>query len=123
PAPLILKRTDPIVIDVREMASGVNQRYLALQVRPGDVIMVPGGGQVLVEGWVEKPGAYKVSPGITVAGVIAEAGGPSFPADVSTVRIIRADKNGSRNIIAVDLEKIKRGESTDIALNSGDIVE
>jgi polysaccharide export outer membrane protein len=123
PAPLILKRTDPIVIDVREMASGVNQRYLALQVRPGDVIMVPGGGQVLVEGWVEKPGAYKVSPGITVAGVVAEAGGPMFPADVNTVKVIRADKNGNRSFIEVDLEKIKRGESTDISLNGGDIVE
>lgn len=123
PAPLILKRTDPIVIDVREMSSEVNQRYLALQVRPGDVIMVPGGGQVLVEGWVEKPGAYKVSPGITVAGVIAEAGGPLFPADVNTVKVIRADKNGTRNVIFVDLEKIKRGDSTDVSLNGGDIVE
>ena len=121
--PLILKRTDPIVIDVKEVSSGGNQQYLALQVRPGDVIMVPGGGQVLVEGWVEKPGAYKTYPGITVAGVVAEAGGPLFPADVNTVKVIRADKNGNRSFIAVDLEKIKRGESPDVSLNGGDIVE
>ena len=123
PAPLILKRTDPILIDVRQLSSGANQQYLALQVRPGDVIMVPGGGQVLVEGWVEKPGAYKISQGITVAGVVAEAGGPLFPADVNTVRVIRSDKDGNRSFITVDLEKIKRGESTDVSLNGGDIVE
>ena len=85
--------------------------------------MVPGGGQVLVEGWVEKPGAYKISQGITVAGVVAEAGGPLFPADLNTVRVIRSDKDGNRSFITVDLEKIKRGESTDISLNGGDIVE
>ena len=72
---------------------------------------------------MEKPGAYKISPGITVAGVVAEAGGPMFPADVNTVKVIRADKNGNRSFIEVDLEKIKRGESTDMSLNGGDIVE
>jgi polysaccharide biosynthesis/export protein len=123
PAPLILKRTEAIVIDVRQLSFGGNQQYLSLPIRPGDVIMVPGGGQVLVEGWVEKPGAYKVSPGVTVAGVVAEAGGPLFPADVNTVKVIRADKNGSRSFIAVDLAKIKRGESADVSLNGGDIVE
>ena len=45
------------------------------------MIMVPGGGQVLVEGWVEKPGAYPVSPGLTVAGVVVQAGGPMYPAE------------------------------------------
>jgi polysaccharide biosynthesis/export protein len=123
PMPLILKRTEPIVIDVKQLSTGGNQQYLYLQIRPGDVIMVPGGGQVLVEGWVEKPGAYKLSQGITVAGVVAEAGGPLFPADVNTVRVIRADKDGNRNFITVDLEKIKRGETTDVSLNGGDIVE
>ena len=119
----ILKRNDSIIIDIREASSNDHHNYLSLQVRPGDVILVPGAGQVLVEGWVEKPGAYKISPGITVAGVIAEAGGPHFAADVNTVRIIRADKHGNRSYLTIDLEKIKRGESTDVALNGGDIVE
>jgi len=119
----MLKHTDSIIIDIRQASSEDHPTYLSLQVRPGDVILVPGAGHVLVEGWVEKPGAYKVSPGITVAGVIAEAGGPHFAADVNAVRIIRADKRGNRSYLTIDLEKIKRGESTDIALNGGDIVE
>jgi len=122
-APLILKRTEPILIDLKQLSFGGNQQYLSLQVRPGDVIMVPGGGQVLVEGWVEKPGAYGISPGLTVAGVVVQAGGLMFPADVNSVKIIRADKSGSKSFIVTDLEKIQRGDSPDIQLQGGDIVE
>jgi polysaccharide export outer membrane protein len=123
PAPLILKRTDPILIDVKQISFGGNQQYLSLPVRPGDVIMVPSGGQVLIEGWVEKPGAYGVSPGLTVAGVVVQAGGPLYPAEVNTVKVIRAEKGGSKSFIYADLEKIKRGDSPDIPIQGGDIVE
>ena len=121
--PLILKRTDPILIDVKQLSFGGNQQYLSLPVRPGDVIMVPSGGQVLVEGWVEKPGAYGLSPGLTVAGVVVQAGGPLYPAEVNTVKVIRAERGGSKSFIYADLVKIKKGESQDIALQGGDIVE
>jgi polysaccharide export outer membrane protein len=123
PAPLILKRTEPILIDMKELSFGGNQQYLSLQVRPGDVIMVPGGGQVLVEGWVEKPGAYPVTPGLTAAGAVIAAGGKLYPADLNNVKVIRADKSGNKNLLFVDLEKIKRGDSADVTLQSGDIVE
>ncbi len=123
PTPLILKRTDPILIDIKQLAFGGFQQYLSLAVRPGDVIMVPGAGQVLIEGWVERPGAYKVSPGLTVAGAVVEAGGLLFPADVGAVKVIRTDRGGSKSFIVADLERIKRGETKDITLQGGDIVE
>jgi polysaccharide export outer membrane protein len=123
PTPLVLKRTDPILIDVKQLSFGGNQQYLSLPVRPGDVIMVPSGGQVLVEGWVEKPGAYGLSPGLTVAGVVVQAGGPLYPAEVNTVKVIRAEKGGTKSFLYADLEKIKKGESQDIPLQGGDIVE
>ena len=123
PAPLILKRTEPILIDLKQLSFGGNQQYLSLQVRPGDVIMVPGGGQVLVEGWVEKPGAYPVSPGLTVAGVVVQAGGSLYPAKVNSVKVLRADKGGAKSFIFADLEKIKLGEAPDVTLQGGDIVE
>ena len=123
PALMILKKTDPILIDIKQLAYGGFQQYLSLTVRPGDVIMVPGGGQVLVEGWVEKPGAYKISSGLTVAGVVGEAGGSLYPADINAVKVIRTDRGGNKSFIVADLEKIKRGDSADVALQSGDIVE
>jgi polysaccharide biosynthesis/export protein len=123
PAPLILNRTEPIVVDLKQVASGGGQQYLYVPVRPGDIIMVPGGGQVLVEGWVERPGAYVISPGLTVTGVVIQAGGQLFPADVNAVKIIRADRGGMKTFVMADLEKIKSGEAPDIPLQGGDIVE
>ena len=120
---LILKRTDPIVIDLQNVDRGGPQQYLPLPVRPGDVIMVPGGGEVLVQGWVEKPGAYKISPGLTLLGAVAAAGGPLYPADPSDVRLIRSGKQGEKISYVADLEKIKRGEGPDMAVQEGDVID
>jgi polysaccharide export outer membrane protein len=122
-APLILKRTDPIQIDMKQLALGSNQKYLALPVWPGDVIMVPGGGQVFVAGWVARPGAYSLSPGLTITGVVIQAGDVLFPADVNNVKLVRSEKGGSKSFIFADLKKIKRGEESDVVLQGGDIVE
>lgn len=117
------RRADPILIDVKQLAFGGSQHFLSIAARPGDIIMVPGGGQVLVEGWVEKPGAYAVTPGLTVAGVVVQAGGPMYPANVNSVRVIRSERGGGKSTVITDLEKIKRGETPDIPLQGGDIVE
>jgi protein involved in polysaccharide export with SLBB domain len=85
--------------------------------------MVPGGAQILVEGWVDKPGALKMTPGLTVAGAVAAAGGALFAADTSTVRVIRSNRGGKTISLAADLEKIKNGEMHDIGLQGGDIVQ
>jgi polysaccharide biosynthesis/export protein len=122
-AQLILKRADPILIDTQELAYGGYQQYLSLAVRPGDLIMVPGGGQVLVEGWVEKPGAYPVSPGLSVTSAIAAAGGALYPADLTAVKVLRSAKGGKKGLVLADLQKIKRGELEDVPLQGGDIVE
>jgi polysaccharide export outer membrane protein len=123
PTPLILKRTDPILIDLKDLALGGHQQYLSLSVRPGDIIMVPGGGQILVEGWVEKPGAYNVTPGLTASGAVVAAGGLLYPADDTAVKVIRSERNGKRNVTMADITKIKSGESPDVTLQGGDIVE
>lgn len=85
--------------------------------------MVPGGGDVLIDGWVEKPGAYKVTPGLTVLGAVTAAGGVLFPADTSMVKILRTDKAGTRTFFTADLEKIKKGEQEDLRVQEGDVVE
>jgi polysaccharide export outer membrane protein len=123
PTPLLLKRTDPLVIDLKNLTAGTNQLYLALPVRPGDVLMVPGGGDVLIEGWVAKPGSYKVTPGLTVLGAVAATGGPLFAADTGSVKIIRTDKTGEKTFFLANLDGIKRGEQPDIPIQEGDIIE
>jgi len=122
PSPLILKGADPIVIDVKSLTQGGKQIYLSLPVRPGDVIMVPGSGEVLVEGWVEKPGSYKITPGLTVVGAVAAAGGPLFPANTGAVKLIRPAREGEKNVF-LDLEKLKRREEPDVPVQEGDVIE
>lgn len=120
---MLLKKTEPIVIDLQELAYGGFQDYLTLAVRPGDVLMVPGGGQILVDGWVNKPGAYNITPGLTVSGIIAAAGGLLYPADPNSVKIIRNERGGKKTIIQSDLDRIRNGQEPDIRLLGGDLVE
>ena len=85
--------------------------------------MIPGSGEVLVEGWVAKPGSYKITLGLTVLGAIAAAGGSHFAADTSTVRLIRTGTDGEKASVVADLDKIKRQESPDIPVQEGDLIE
>src|SRR5712692_609225 len=121
--PSLLKRNDAIVIELENFTKGGSQLYLTLPARPDDVIMVPGSGDVLVEGWVGRPGSYKITPGLTVAGAVAAAGGTLFPADTTAVKIIRTGKEGAKVFLLADLEGIKHGENPDIPIQEGDVIE
>jgi protein involved in polysaccharide export with SLBB domain len=123
PLPAVARDVNPITIDLQALGRGEHQLYLNVPVRPGDVLLVPSAGQVLVEGWVEKPGSYKITPGLTVLGAVAAAGGSLFAADTSSVKIIQLGTEGKKIVFLVDLDKIKHGESPDVPVQDGDIVE
>lgn len=105
--PLILKSADPIEISLQSLEKGSTSAPLTLPARPGDVVIVPGGGEVLVQGWVEKPAAYKITPGLTLLGAVAAAGGPHFAANTSSVRILRTGRTDEKMLLIADLEKVK----------------
>jgi polysaccharide biosynthesis/export protein len=108
-----------IVVDIDKTEG---HSFLALPARPGDVINVTAGGQVLVDGWVGKPGSYPITRDLRVLGAVAAAGGALFPAKTESVQIVRKDEQGQQ-IILVDLEKVRRGDQADIAVQDGDVVE
>ncbi len=58
PSPLIIKSSDPIVINLDSIRRSGNEKYLNIPARPGDVIMVPGA----VKSWFKD--GYK-SPALT----------------------------------------------------------
>jgi len=64
-----------------------------------------------------------MTPGLTVSGAVAAAGGALFAGDTSTVRVIRPDRDKNKISLLADLEKIKDGEMPDIRLQGGDIVQ
>jgi polysaccharide export outer membrane protein len=123
PSPLIMKSVDPIVINLSTLKRGGNEIYLGLLARPGDIIMVPGAGEVLIQGWIEKPGSYKINPGLTVLGAVAAAGGPSFPADRGAVKVIRTNKLGEKTFFVANLESIQSGQERDLPLQEGDVID
>lgn len=123
PSPLILKNVDPITINLDSLARANFERYLQMPARAGDIVMVPGAGEVLVQGWIEKPGSYKITPGLTILGAVAAAGGPMFPADTGSVELIRTDKRGQKISVVADLDAIKKGTRPDLSIREGDVIE
>jgi polysaccharide export outer membrane protein len=101
------------------LANSQDQRYLDIPAEPGDVIIVPAAGQVTVQGWVQKPGAFPVTPGLTILGSIAAAGGAQF---TSSATLLREETDGGKISIPLDLSKIKRGEQVDLPVQGGDVV-
>ena len=122
PSPLILKNAEPLVISLDGINKSGQGMYLTMPARPGDIVMIPGAGEVLVQGWVEKPGAYKITPGLTLLGVVAATGGMTFPADAASVELIRTNSAGHKSTVIADLAAIKSGANPDLPLREGDVV-
>jgi protein involved in polysaccharide export with SLBB domain len=113
----------PLSIPVRSKSLTGAGRYLNLPVRPGDVIVVPGGGDVMVVGWVHRPGYFKVGSGLTVMGAIGAAGGPMYAADTSDVTLIRSTPNGSKTVVPVNLKNISEGKESDVPVKGNDVID
>lgn len=98
------------------------QSSLDPEVRPGDVINVTPAGSVLVEGWVEKPGSYPVTRGLTLGGAIAAAGGQQFSGDRGRTVVRRVTPTGGSRTFEVDLNAIADGRVADVPITDGDVV-
>ena len=122
-AEALLRNVEPIVFNLREMSAAMSEVVLSLPVRPGDVIMIPDAGSVYIQGWVHRPGNYKIEHDLTMLAVIAAAGGPSFPADMSAARLIRGTAKGDKEVHDVDLQAVARGEHPDVYVQNGDVIE
>lgn len=112
----VIDGTDPIVISLSRMNK---DSRIDVPARPGDVIMVPAAGEVMVQGWVQNPGAFKVTSGMTAFGAITAAGGQMFS---SSATILRHGSNGRHFEIPVDLAAVKAGQQPDVPMQGGDVI-
>jgi protein involved in polysaccharide export with SLBB domain len=112
----VFRQSNPIYIDIVTLNRDSHEN---LPVRPGDVIIVPAVGEVLVQGWVGTPGAYHITPGMTALAAVTAAGGQQFS---SHATVLRAGPNGDKIDISVNLSKVEKGEEPDIPVQSGDVV-
>ncbi len=113
----------PLFISLHSTSLSSADKYLALPVRPGDVIVVPGGGNVMVVGWVQNPGHFPVGSGLTVLGAVGAAGGPMFAANLEDIRLIRTTKDGGKQVMSLDLKRIQRGEEPDPPVQANDVID
>jgi polysaccharide export outer membrane protein len=120
---LLRQNAHPLIIGLKSTALTGGGTYLNMPVRPGDVIVVPGGGDVMVVGWVQNPGHFQVGSGLTVLGAIGAAGGPMFAANRSDVHLIRTRRDGSKLVLKIDLDKIKDGQEADFPVRGNDVID
>ncbi len=110
-----------VAIDLSASAPGTAALYATLPVRPGDVLIATERGQVLVTGWVEAPGAYPISPGMTVLAAVSAAGGTQYPAD-RNVHVARNSSGGNKHQLKIDLEAVEEGRAIDLPVADGDVI-
>jgi protein involved in polysaccharide export with SLBB domain len=108
------KQGSPLVI-----STAGPERYMEMPVRPGDVLFIPAAGSVSVQGWVDKPGLFPITPGMTALGSVAAAGGAIF---TSSATLVRAQQGGGHQEIALNLSRIKSGQDPDVPVRGGDVI-
>jgi protein involved in polysaccharide export with SLBB domain len=109
-------RLHPIIIWMTDPAM---RNYLDLPARPGDLLIIPAAGQVTVGGWVQNPGAFNISTGMTALSAISAAGGALFS---NSAQVLRAANDGQRSTIPVNISSVQKGEEADVPVQSGDVV-
>ena len=95
------------------------------EILPGDIIVVQKASSVYVTGEVMKPGEMGIPEGgLPITQAIAMASGTNSQAKIKDVKVYRR-KTGSPQpeMIAVNLDLIKKGTASDVMLQPGDIVE
>jgi polysaccharide export outer membrane protein len=112
-----------VVIPLKATAMTGSAHYMNMPVEPGDIIVVPGGGNVMVTGWVYRPGYFTVGSGLTALGAVGSAGGAMYAADPSDATLMRSDGNGNKVAIPINLDKIAKGEDPDIPVRANDVID
>ncbi len=83
------------------------------------MLIIPAAGQVTVGGWVQSPGAFNISTGMTALSAISAAGGPLFS---TSAEVLRSTSDGQRSTIPFSISRVQKGEETDVLIQSGDVV-
>ena len=116
---------DVLPIDMQAiLREGAAEQNIWLE--PGDTVFVPNVAEreAYILGAVQNPGAVSLATkSMTLLQAISEAGGPLTPqAQMSDVRIIRANSPLEGELLVVDVNDILSGQMLDVRLQSEDIV-
>ncbi|MEW9854466.1 polysaccharide biosynthesis/export family protein [Novosphingobium sp. M1R2S20] len=106
-----------------QLSEVLRERYLRYYVDPRVMVSIAQSAShnVNVQGAVQKPGIYPLRGTTTLLDAIALASGEGYTASLSQVVVLRAIE-GERHAALFDLNRIRRGEDPDPALQAGDVV-
>jgi polysaccharide export outer membrane protein len=118
----VFRGRDRVVwLDLRPLYRG-DEFAANFPLQPNDVVYVPYNvdNVVYVMGQVTKPGAYTVSPNMSVVQALAQAGGTTDAASTGKVTLARPSQNLQKEI---DLDDLVKGDgATNYSVEPGDIV-
>jgi polysaccharide export outer membrane protein len=110
-------------IDFAPLYRGHEVPELRIPVRGGDTILVPQSGEVYVDGWVNKPGAFPITRAQTLSTAIVNAGDLHFAASTGPLTLQRAGPDGQVQTYHVDYSRILNGQDPDVPLDTGDKIQ
>ena len=78
--------------------------------------------RITLEGAVAKPGIYPITGQVTLLRALALAGGGAAYSDLSQIKVFRTGADGGKFTQTYNLEKIRKGESTDPLIVADDVI-
>jgi polysaccharide export outer membrane protein len=112
-------RPETFLIDLDQLVSK-GKAELNVEIRGRDVIFIPEGGIVYVDGAVRRPGSYAVKQGMTVQQSIVAAGGFATIADEGNIKLVRYAGEGERQVLQLSMRDIHGG--SDLQVHDRDVV-
>jgi polysaccharide biosynthesis/export protein len=118
----VFRGRDRVVwIDLKDLLAGRNLS-LNLQLRANDLVYLPDANDQLVYalGEIESPGAYNLSPEMTLLDIVAAAGGLTENANPREITLVRPDQNQSMTVDLRDL--LRPNAELNVSLAQGDVL-
>jgi polysaccharide biosynthesis/export protein len=118
----IFRGRDKVIwVDLKSLLNG-GQTHLNLRMKPGDLVYIPDSADTMVYvlGAVHRPGAYRLTPDMSVMDALATAGGPNDDAQPREIGVYRPARQAVERIALQDLMDAKR--RVNFALEEGDVI-
>ena len=114
-------REKMIWVDLKQLLNGGNVS-LNLRMRPGDLVYIPDSADTMVYvlGAVHRPGAYRLTPDMSVMDALATAGGPNEDAQPREIGVYRPARQAFERIALQDL--MDGRQRVNFALQEGDVI-
>jgi polysaccharide biosynthesis/export protein len=114
-------REKMIWIDLKQLLNG-GQVALNVRMRPGDLVYIPDSSDTMVYvlGAVHRPGAYRLTPDMSVMDALATAGGPNEDGQPAEIGVYRPARQSVERISLQNLMDAQR--RVNFALEEGDVI-